>query len=230
MKRWAEQFEQVTSGNLSSQLESKLSSLHLADDLSVTTHRVLQKGWALKVPKRTTRFPDKVRNYRQEKFNIGNVTGHKADPVQVSIDMRCARDEQGRRLFAASECLQTQQIRSFFSRLAAAQRNNVQNPEELIEDDVRDLESDSQAERYETELQQLHQGIIAEVTEKHPICYERFNLCELSQQNKLKKFNIDMLVRICEHFELNIATVSRKRKEGLITQIKELIGSCSCNM
>ena len=230
MKKWAEQFEQVTSENLSSQLESKLSSLHLTEGLSVTTHEGLQKGWALKVPKRATRFPDKVRNYLQEKFNIGNATGHKADHVQVSIDMRCARDEEGRRLFAASECLQTQQIRSFFSRLAAAQRNNVQHAADLIDDDIRDLESDSQAEQYETELQQLRQGIIAEVAEKHPICYERFNLCELSQQNKLKKFNIDMLVRICEHFELDIATVSRNRKEGFITQIKELIGSCSYNM
>ena len=35
--------------------------------------------------------------------------------------MRCARDELGRRLFAATECLQTQQIHSFFSRLAVAQ-------------------------------------------------------------------------------------------------------------
>ena len=184
----------------------------------------------MKVPKRVTRFPDKVRNYLQEKFDVGYATGHQADPVQVSIDMRCARDELGRRLFAASECLQTQQIRSFFSRLAAAQRKNVQSPADLIEDEVRDLESDTQAEQYETELQELREGIIAEVAEKHPICYERFNLCELSQQNKLKKFNIDMLVRICEHFELDIATVSRNRKEGFINQIKELIGSCSCNM
>ena len=196
----------------------------------MTTHQVLQKGWALKVPKRATRFPDNVRNYLQEKFDLGNATGHKADPVQVCIDMRCARDELGRRLFAASECLQTQQIRSFFSRLAAAQRKNVQSPADLIEDEVRDLESDTQAEQYETELQELREGIIAEVAEKHPICYERFNLGELSQQNKLKKFNIGMLVRICEHFELDIATVSRNRKEGFITQIKELIGSCSCSM
>ena len=94
----------------------------------------------------------------------------------------------------------------------------------------RDLESDTQAEQYETELQELREGIIAEVAEKHPICYERFNLCELSQQNKLKKLHIDMLVRICEHFELDIATLSRNRKEGFINQIKELIGSCSCNM
>jgi len=106
----------------------------------------------------------------------------------------------------------------------------VQSPADLIEDDVWDLESNSQAEQYETESQELREGIIAEVAEKHPICYEHFNLCELSQQNKLKKFNIDMLVRICEHFELDIATVSRNRKEGFINQLQELIGSCSCNM
>ena len=106
----------------------------------------------------------------------------------------------------------------------------MQSPADLIGDKVRDLESDTRAGQYETELQELREGIIAEVAEKHPICYERFNLCELSQQNKLKKFNIGMLVRICEHFELDIATVSRNRKEGFINQIKELIGSCSCSM
>ena len=150
--------------------------------------------------------------------------------MQVSIDMRCARNELDRHLFAASKCLQTQQIRSFFSRLAAAQRKKLQSPADLIEDEVRDLESDTQAEQYETESQELREGISPEVAEKHPISYERFNLCELSQQNKLKKFNIDMLVRICEHFELDIATVSRNRKEGFINEIKELIRSCSCDM
>ena len=34
------------------------------------------------IPKRVTRFPDKVRNYLQEKFDVGYATGHKADPVQ----------------------------------------------------------------------------------------------------------------------------------------------------
>ena len=77
----------------------------------------------------------------------------------------------------------------------------MQSPADLTEDEVRDLESDTRAEQYETELQELREGIIAEVAEKHPICYERFNLCELSQQNKLTKFNVNMLVRICEHFE-----------------------------
>ena len=142
--------------------------------------------------------------------------------MQVSVDMRFARDKQGRRLFTA--------IRSFFSRVAAAKRANVQNPADLKEKDIQDLESDFEAEQYETEIQQLRQDVAAEVAERHPIYYERFNLCDLGRQNKLTKFNIDMLVRICEHFELSIANVPRKRKEGLITQVKELVGSCSCNM
>ena len=196
----------------------------------MSSYKALQKGWALKVPKRAPRFPDKVRNYLQETFDSGNTTGHKSDPVQVSVDMRCARDEQGRRLFTASECLQTEQIRSFFSRLAAAKRADVQNPADLKEKDIQDLKSDFEAEQYETEMQQPRQDVAAEVAERHPIYYERFNLYDLGRQNTLTKFNIDMFVRIFEHFELHIANVSRKRKEGLITQIKELVESCSWNM
>ena len=64
-------------------------------------------------------------------------------------------------------------------------------------------------------MQQLHQDDAAEVAERHPIYYERFNLCDLGLQNKLTKFNIDMLVRICEHFELNIANVSKKGRNKL---------------
>ena len=75
-----------------------------------------------------------------------------------------------------------------FSRLDAVQRNNMQNPSDLVEADVRDLESDSQSEQNETQLQQLRQDVIAEVAERYLIFYERFNLCELSQ-NKSKKFN-----------------------------------------
>ena len=71
---------------------------------------------------------------------------------------------------------------------------------------------------------ELPEGIIAEVAEKHPICYERFNLCELSQQNKLKKFNIDMLVRICEYFELDIGVLLIKSKSSL--EVAAVICNC----
>jgi len=73
------------------QLENKLSSLRLTEDLSFTTHLFFR--WALKVPKRATRFFDMVRNYLQEKFDVVNAIGRKADPVQVSsrIDFNSER-------------------------------------------------------------------------------------------------------------------------------------------
>ena len=39
----------------------------------------------------------------------------------------------------------------FFSRLAATRKNNVQNPADLIDDNIQDLESDSQAQQSELE-------------------------------------------------------------------------------
>ena len=68
-------------------------------------------------------------------------------------------------------------------------------------------------------------------SQKHPIYYEGFNLCELSQQNKLKNFIIDILVRICEHFELDIAIVSRQRKEGFLIKSKSSleVATAICN-
>ena len=172
-KKWAEQFQQVTSGDLPCQLDDQFSSLSLANDSSKKTKEALSQGWALKASKRTTRFPDKVKQYLKEKFEIGRITGHKADPMQVSIDMRCARDEEGRRLFTAGECLQTQQIRSFFSRLAAAKKANIQNSDDLNEEEIQDLECDYQAEAHESELHQLQQDVLRKVTEKHPIYFDR---------------------------------------------------------
>jgi len=50
------------------------------------------------------------------------------------------------------------------------------------------------------------------------------------KDREFKLKNFDMLVRICEHFKLDIITVSRNRKEGFVNQIKELVGSRSCDM
>ena len=71
-----------------------------------------KKGWALNTSKKVAWFPEKVKNYLKEKFEAGNATGHKEDPVQVSVDMKCARDELGQRMFSAGGCPKPQQIRS----------------------------------------------------------------------------------------------------------------------
>ena len=50
------------------------------------------------------------------------MTGHKWDPLQVSLDMRHAMNEAGERLFKREEWLTAQQIKGIFPRLAKTQR------------------------------------------------------------------------------------------------------------
>ena len=59
----------------------------------------LQMGWALSTPRTTTRFPDHVRAYLMNKFEIGEKTGLKVTPDQVAADMRQARKVDGERSF-----------------------------------------------------------------------------------------------------------------------------------
>ena len=52
-------------------------------------------GWALHRPRAgSIRFTDKVKKYLTAKFDLGEQSGPKADPQQVSNDMRKTRDEQ----------------------------------------------------------------------------------------------------------------------------------------
>ncbi|CAC5355561.1 PLA2G4 [Mytilus coruscus] len=57
-----------------------------------------------------------------DKFEIGERSGKKCDPEDVSTLMRSVKDEHGRRLFKPVEFLSASQIASFFSRLALKKR------------------------------------------------------------------------------------------------------------
>ena len=76
---------------------------------------ILQEGWALISPKKTVRFNESQKRYLDEKFNLGQLTGHKLDPAIVARDMRYARNKDGTRQFKTNEFLTPQQIQSFFS-------------------------------------------------------------------------------------------------------------------
>ena len=88
------------------------------------------------------------------KFDLGEKTGLKADPNQVSADMRNARDEENNRRFCREEWLTKNQIKSFFSRLASAKRKG--------EDDVDDRAEldDILGEQEENSMQLLINSII----------------------------------------------------------------------
>ena len=63
-----------------------------------------------------------VRSYLISRFDIGEQTGHKADPQKVSTDMRNAMDEQNNRLFTRDEWLTKTQIKGFFIPFTATRR------------------------------------------------------------------------------------------------------------
>ena len=65
------------------------------------------------------RFPPEVTQYLTTKFDLGEATGQKADPGQVATDMRKACDESGQRVFSRENWLNSNQVKSFFSRLTA---------------------------------------------------------------------------------------------------------------
>ena len=65
---------------------------------------------------------DRVNAYLEQKFDAGSVSGLKADPLQVSHEMKFVKDKNGNLLFSPEEWRTVQQISSFFSRLSTIQR------------------------------------------------------------------------------------------------------------
>jgi len=79
-------------------------------------------GRALKtIQSRCTKFTDKQRQYLNAKFQIGERTGNKADPTDVSKATRTAKDSNEERLFGFDDFLTSQQVSSYFSRLAVSE-------------------------------------------------------------------------------------------------------------
>ena len=69
-----------------------------------SSHDMLPKGWALKSSaSRRCRFTYKQKNYLTEKFQQGEQSGQKSDPVLVARSMMSAMDSQGKRMFSSEE-------------------------------------------------------------------------------------------------------------------------------
>ena len=179
----------------------------------------LPMGWALKSSTTTRgRFTDNQKQYLMSKFSIGESTGNKANAVSVAKSMITARDSNGQRLFSSDEFLTSQQISSFFSRMAAKRTLQI------------DLGvNDEQSTEYEQRFEELRNKVIAEVVPKHPICYDNNNLCELVKKSKLYIFSISMLRNICEQFDIPTAQITAKRKAPYINKLIEFVQNCSCH-
>ena len=86
--------------------------------VSSVTSSSLPMGWALQKPKAGgTRYSSQVKEYLKARFDAGEESGGKADPLQVAIGKRNARNKDNVRLFSREEWLLRNQIQAYFSRL-----------------------------------------------------------------------------------------------------------------
>ena len=186
--------------------------------LPVPAGEIKPQGWALKVTKKATRFNERQKKCLEEKFFLDQETGHKVEAVNVTQEMRYAKDEAGSRWFTIDEFLSLQQVQSFFSRMAAKLRNRQ---EEVLEEDATAVED-----------QAAFSSTRAEILEKcpltHPIVYDSFHLCALYASNGFKKLSVNMLRLMCEYFDLDVCNIPRSRKAPYIELISSLVLTCSC--
>jgi hypothetical protein len=189
----------------------------------------LSKGWALKTGKQAKRFSEKQKTYLDQKFNVGQETGHKVDGITVSQNMRYAKDVNGDHLFDVAEFLTAQQINSYFSRLSAKLKKgqlSLQSEDAVFE--IQGGDEDTLAAEEEYAFNTTRLKIMEECQLIHPLIYDNHNICQLTATNNLKKFNISMLRTICKYFHIDCSHVKVHRKDPYIVLLKDIVKMCSC--
>ena len=192
------------------------------DIISQDCARSPPEGAALKSTKKATRFNDAQKRYLDEKFNLGQETGHKLDPAIVARDMRYARNKDGTRQFTSGEFLSAQQIQSFFSRKSS--RLHHTHPEGDLESQTDDLAAGEEQQAYDN----TRGLVLREVHLPHPIVFDTYNLCNMHKNGKLNKLSVAMLRAACEHFDLNVEGITARLKAPYISLLQSLVLSCDC--
>ena len=182
--------------------------------MDTSPHSSLRTGWAVSKPRGSVRFSEKVKEYLTARFTLGERTGRKADPAQVAVDMRNAKNESNARLFTREQWLTKSQVQSFFSRLAAMRRKD----QGVIGISL-DEEEDIQCVQENSERQDLVDKVNKEIKVSHPICYDTYDLCERYHSNTLQKFNVVLLRAICSHFEIPV-----KLRDKMSDVIRQTVG------
>ena len=196
---------------------------------SQKTASSMDMGWALGKPRSGgVRFSEKVRLYLTAKFEMGERTGRKADPDEVALSMRKARNERNERLFERDEWLTKTQITGFFSRLSARSRSRGQDAFSLDETVSQRVDDDEDIEALirESDRCTLMDDIQSRIGLKHPVVFDTFDLCDYYKNGKIEAFNVAMLKKIIRHFE--IAFLTKDRKVDLVKLLKEVIQEFEC--
>jgi len=188
----------------------------------VSSECPLVQGWTLKGTKKATCFNENQRQYLDNKFRIGQESGHKADPEKVSRDMRYARRDKGERRLNVEEFLTAQQIQSYFSRTAANLKHAVtaQSGHDSID------ANDSQAAREQEAFSSARLAVLHQCELLHPTVFDTLIICSLYSSIKLTKLSVAQLRLICNYLNMDKEEQQSRRKAPYITFISELVESC----
>ena len=204
---WVEKFSSLSEDDSTNAIERQGSEPFQSN---------VSEGWALHKPKGgAVRFSEKVRQYLISKFDIGEQSGRKEDPRQVSQDMRKAKGENGERLFSWEEWLTKAQIQGFFSRLSSSRRRQSGPSPSIAVDDKSDEEL---IDENEVNHMTAVESVVTEIGLMHPIVYDIYDLCDYVKKDKLNYFTVSMLKEICTFFELPFK--SRDSKAVLMSKVK----------
>ena len=232
-KQWAGRFSTVTVDD-EDPVNSEKSQLGLKTSKQQPQ---LSMGWALQKPRGGHgRFSPEVTQYLTTKFDLGEATGQKADPGQFATDMRKACDESGQRVFSRENWLNSNQVKSFFSRLTAkrrkgrfaASRESGIDTTGTTESDIEELMEEGELIESEQHRKETVQDILDDISVQnlHPIVNDSFDLCEYNKKQQLGRFSVYMLKSVCNHFE--IVVKAKNTKTVLLEKLKEVLNQCSC--
>ena len=212
-KKWASRVTGVTVVGKRQQTAVRVFDQEAQSSAGTGEDRKTQ-GWALKSVKKPSRMTDKTKTYLVNIFEQGSQIGHKADPVQVSRQMKLEKDVDGKLLFKPDEWRTPQQISQLFSRLAAAQK-------QVDEEDVA-------AEETELTLATLRNEVMHQVAlPQHPIVVGARNICQIVHGKKLASLKIVELQSICDQLDTE-PSGSLLRKKSFITAIETYVKTCQC--
>ena len=113
---------------------------------------------------------------------------------QRKLHVKCAETEidKGDRLFVGADCLSSQQVAAYFSRLAATKRKHGSLATTVVSlEEVEEFLNEEQMEEHEDDISRKKKAVSSNLQLKHPITYKSYNLCNLAADGKLAtKFNI----------------------------------------
>lgn len=124
-------------------------------------------------------------------------------------------------MFVPEEWWTAKQIRNLFSRMAVLQRQKGLTEDDISEEDIRAMETETTTDELRTTMMN---GI---ALTNHPIVVSTNNVCELIASNKLCSLKLTVLNKMAQQLEVQ-PTGSLARKKLFYESIEEYAKLCPC--